>query len=84
MNTEFGIEVQQMQGAALVRLQGDITALAEERFDQTVQPWLQEGCTRMVLDFSGVEYINSAGIAVLIALISAMKERQGQLGAFGL
>ncbi|MBI3091206.1 MAG: STAS domain-containing protein [Candidatus Tectomicrobia bacterium] len=84
MSNEFHIEVQRTANGPLLRLRGDITAFAEARFDEAVQPLLKEGCAQMVLDFSGVDYINSAGIAVLIALVSAMKERNGDLAAIGL
>ena len=84
MSNEFEIEVQQTASAVVLRLRGDITTFAEERFDKAVQPLLQEGCMQMLLDFNGVDYINSGGIAVLIALVSAMKEREGRLAAYGL
>jgi anti-sigma B factor antagonist len=68
--------------AALVRIQGGFTAAAEELFSRACS---QADYARViVLDMSGVEYLNSYGIALLIILLRRTRERDQSLLAFGL
>ena len=62
-----------------------LTLAIEGRIDTTTAPQLEteikagtDGITELYLDFSGVEYISSAGLRVLLSAQKAMN-RQGKM-----
>ena len=66
-----------------------LTFTLEGRLDTTTSPQLEEdlkqsvgGVTELIFDFSGVEYISSAGLRVLLAAQKVMN-RQGSMKLTG-
>ena len=66
-----------------------LTFTLEGRLDTTTSPQLEEdlkqsvgGVTELIFDFSGVEYISSAGLRVLLAAQKVMN-RQGSMKLMG-
>lgn len=64
--------------------QGRVTLALEGRLDTTTAPALEqalsnafEGAEALVLDFSGLEYISSAGLRVLLMAEKQMSKRGG-------
>ena len=58
----------------------------EGRLDTTTAPQLEEalgsnliGITRLIIDFTGLEYISSAGLRVLLTAHKTMKKQEGKL-----
>lgn len=47
--------------------------------EHSVQERIQQGARKLVMDFSGVTYIDSAGIGVLAFLIGLMEEQGGKM-----
>jgi anti-sigma B factor antagonist len=47
--------------------------------EHTVRERIQQGARKLVLDFNGVNYIDSAGVGVLAFLIGSMEEAGGKL-----
>ncbi|WP_051273671.1 STAS domain-containing protein [Desulfotruncus alcoholivorax] len=65
-----------------LRLSGDITSEGEEEFKKMLP--LDEPSAPVVLDFAGVDYINSAGLALLIGLVRRCRESGRPVGAINL
>ncbi|GIK41007.1 MAG: hypothetical protein BroJett011_48400 [Chloroflexota bacterium] len=58
-----------------IDIQGEVTAAAE---DMLMEAYNQIGATRtIILNFSGLEYMNSSGIGLLVTLL-IRANRQGQ------
>ncbi len=69
---------------SVIRIEGDLTGAMEYPLMQTIQQATKQGTMYLILDLRSLNYMNSAGIGVLIALIDwAHKNRQHLLG-FGL
>jgi anti-sigma B factor antagonist len=71
-------------GVAIIDLQGEIDAFAENVLnDAYVDAESQESST-ILLNFSGVDYINSTGIALIVGLLARARKSHRRLLAFGL
>ena len=58
-------------GAVLVLdLQGDVTMFAEAELTRAYHQGVDSGARDLVLSFAGTDYINSAGIAIIISLLT--------------
>jgi len=69
---------------ALMDLQGDVTALAEKKMVAAYERAAAQKARLLILNFSAVNYINSAGMAIIITLLNKTQAQGGALRAFGL
>ncbi len=70
--------------ARVIEIKGDITAGSEEVLIDASSRASESGVKAIVLDFSGLDYMNSGGIGLLVTLlVRAQRQKQGVL-AFGL
>ncbi|MDF2668853.1 MAG: anti-anti-sigma factor [Paenibacillus sp.] len=85
MNGELVIEERAIAGGVILDMKGDLTKDAEGILLHQ-RKWAEEYSeeARVILNFSKVEYINSAGIAVLIRLAQTVKKASITLYAFGI
>jgi anti-sigma B factor antagonist len=69
---------------AVLDIQGDITASSEEALGEAYAE-AAEGATRaVVLNFTGLEYMNSGGIGLLVTLLVRANRAKQKLLAYGL
>jgi anti-anti-sigma factor len=79
---ELSAHVHDDAGTAVIELAGDVDRNAEPALEEA---YSQAGSARsIVLDFSGVHYINSTGIAVIVGLLARARANGQQLSARGL
>ncbi len=70
--------------ARVIDIKGDITAQSEDVLMDAYGRASQPGVRAIVLNFSGLDYMNSGGIGLLVTLlVRAQRQRQGVF-AFGL
>lgn len=50
-----------------------------EQFDDLVKSLIKEGVNKIVVNFAKANYIDSAGLAVLISTLQSIKQAQGDL-----
>jgi anti-anti-sigma factor len=79
---ELQAAVREHGGAAVIDLQGDVDGGAEAALDEAYAQG--RGAGVVVLNFSGAEYVNSTGIALIVQLLSRARSDGVRLGAFGL
>lgn len=60
------IDVERDGGAATVRIEGEVEFATAPRLRATLLDLAQDGATPVVLDLSGVSFLDSAGISLLI------------------
>lgn len=75
--------VRQQGGVWLIDFIGDLTTFADQDIHNAYRQ-IPDSCTAFVLNFSQCEYINSAGIAVIISLITQTRRKGQQVMAYGL
>jgi anti-anti-sigma factor len=65
-------------------LHGDIDVFADEALVDAYAAATRDGVTRLVLDFRGVGYINSTGIALIVRLLAEARRDRREVIAVGL
>jgi anti-sigma B factor antagonist len=71
-------------GVAVIGLTGDVTAACETELMDAYREAGRSEIRGIVLDFSGLDYMNSSGIGLLVTLLVRAKREGRQLSAFGL
>ena len=69
---------------AVIDIRGDVTAASEAILMSAYEDAARQGVRRLVLNFSGLEYMNSGGIGMLVTLLVRANRQNQQLAAFGL
>ena len=71
-------------GVAVIGLTGDVTAACEPELMDAYREAGRAEVGGIVLDFRGLEYMNSSGIGLLVTLLVRAKRDGRQLSAYGL
>jgi anti-anti-sigma factor len=66
----FSAAVESVPDAVRIRLAGDIDVAADEGLAEAYARVGALGSRRVILDFTGVGYINSTGIALIVRLLA--------------
>ena len=69
---------------SVMDVKGDITADSEVTLMEAYQKASSDSTTAIVLNFSGLEYMNSGGIGLLVTLLVRANRQKQKLIAFGL
>lgn len=79
MDTHFQVRLRSFERGIILDMNGDMTKLAEEEMlgQRSWETGLGASGPYLILNFTNVPYINSAGIAVLIRIV-----RAGMKGGF--
>ncbi len=71
-------------GVPILHIKGEITSEADEEIMNTYNLIPEAFRSRIILNFAETSYINSAGIATLISLITKVSEHSGKVEFSGL
>jgi anti-sigma B factor antagonist len=69
---------------AVVDIRGEVTAACEPVLMSAYEAASDGKTRRLVLNFAGLEYMNSGGIGMLVTLLVRANRQRQQLAAFGL
>jgi anti-sigma B factor antagonist len=69
---------------AIVDLSGDVTSLAEKKLLAAYEKAVAQKIKWLIFNFSKVNYINSAGMSVMITILTRSQNQGINLRAFGL
>jgi anti-anti-sigma factor len=69
----------QASEALVIAPRGRVDSVSSGELERRVITWLDRGARRMVIDLSGVEYISSAGLRVLLLAAKRLQPPQGAL-----
>ncbi len=79
------MDVRQAGGAvAVVDIKGEVTAACEPVLMSAYEEASGGGAARVLLNFTGLEYMNSGGIGMLVTLLVRAGRQHQQLAACGL
>jgi anti-sigma B factor antagonist len=78
------IGVDRVGAAALVRITGDVTSGSEHDLTEGYAAAVDGGARAVILDFSGMEYMNSGGIGLLVTILVRAQRSGVKLLATGL
>jgi anti-anti-sigma factor len=80
----FEPRVRHESGVVVIELNGDIDAFAEEELNTAYAQAASEDASPILLNFQGTGYINSTGIALIVALLARARKERRQVVASGL
>ncbi|MDQ3723005.1 MAG: STAS domain-containing protein [Actinomycetota bacterium] len=66
-------------GAHIICLRGEIHVTTAPRFAEHLTAAIESGKTAVVLDMTGVEFIDSTGLSVLLNGLRLLNQRRGRL-----
>src|SRR6201987_2554123 len=69
---------------AVVDIKGEVTAGCEPVLMSAYEEAGGSGTSKLVLNFAGLEYMNSGGIGMLVTLLVRANRQRQQLAAYGL
>lgn len=81
--TPFGATSRRTGSTAVIDLEGDVNRNAQAQLDSVFEEAVG-GSSKLVLNFTAVDYINSTGIALIVSLLAKAKGAGVPLSAFGL
>ena len=71
------VTVVQLEPVAVIAVQGPVDGLTAEPLTQSLAAHIAAGHSRMVVDFSGVHYISSAGLRALLMTLKGCRAKGG-------
>jgi anti-anti-sigma factor len=77
-------EVRQERGGVVLDLRGEINGFAQEALDAAYAEAESHHPEVILLNFEGVDYINSTGIALIVGLLAKARVSKRRLVAYGL
>jgi anti-sigma B factor antagonist len=69
---------------AVLDIAGEITSFSEEALMEAYTAGAADGTRAVILNFSGLEYMNSGGIGLLVTMLVRANRARQKLLAFGL
>jgi anti-anti-sigma factor len=78
MTQELAVTIRERGEVSIIDLRGDLTAATGELVEETYQKVTKAGGQKILFVFDKNNYINSAGIAVLVSITAESRE-QGQV-----
>ena len=70
-------------GVTFIELEGNLDSRSAAEFENSLRPFLGVSEPRLLLDFSRVDYISSAGIRVLLTALKTAKAKHGEIRCVG-
>jgi len=80
MTDEIQVDVQGVnEQTAIINLAGDVTTFAEKSINEAYQQVSGDGASNIIFNFRENDYINSAGIAILIGVVTEARKKNQRL-----
>lgn len=76
------IKIEEIDKLIILRLLGRLDASSSSILQDKLNVLINEGHFVILLDFSNMDYLSSAGLRVLLAFTKKCKENKGRLGIF--
>jgi anti-sigma B factor antagonist len=70
--------------ASIIEIEGELTAFAEQLLMDTYTAACTPGTRAILLNFHGLEYMNSSGIGLIVTLLIRVNRQKQKLLAYGL
>jgi len=67
------------EGISILRLLGRLDSNTSPDFEKKVFGVIEDGTTRLIVDFEDLDYISSAGLRVLLKAAKSVKRSEGKI-----
>jgi anti-sigma B factor antagonist len=71
-------------GSAVIDIKGEVTASCEAALSNAYEVASTPDTKKIVLNFTGLEYMNSSGIGMLVTILVRANRQHQKLAAYGL
>lgn len=78
------VETRLTEGIGIMDLSGEVTSFSEKVLQEAYEKFTEDGLKRIALNFENVSYINSAGMAIIISILTQSRKKEQTLRAWGL
>lgn len=78
------IDIEKVGKGVILRIEGRLDAPSTPSLEKEIQKLLQEDETHLLLDFTQVDYLSSAGMRLLLALTKKLKAKHGVVCLYSL
>lgn len=75
----FSSFVRQVDGSSVIDLSGDLDAHTAGQLERTIQDLLNHNSHKIVVNFSKLNYISSAGLGVFMGFIDEVRTKNGDI-----
>jgi|ERR1700730_3138697 anti-sigma B factor antagonist len=81
---DFSITIRQTDGISLVDINGNLTSFESAAFREAIQRLLKQGHKNIILNLTGLKYLDSSGIGELVRNYLSVVKRDGSMKVVGL
>ena len=78
MTVDLAIESRNENGWAVLQVRGEVDLYTSPQLRDGITELLDQGANRIVIDLSGIEFMDSPGLGVLVVGLKRAKERNGE------
>jgi anti-sigma B factor antagonist len=71
-------------GVVILSVDGNLDGEGTQDLENEVVAQLENGTTKLLFDFSGLDYINSSGLRVLVLAYQRLKKKSGTVAICGI
>lgn len=82
--SQIKMSVRHAEGAGIIDVEGEMTAFAEGVLMDAYNEASENGARAIILNFRGLEYMNSSGIGLLVTLLIRVNREGKKLLTYGL
>jgi anti-sigma B factor antagonist len=83
MSIQIEIDVAQVAAVTIVTVSGSIDSITAESLTQVLNDHVEAGNTKLVVDFSEVNYTSSAGLRSLLIALKSSRKKNGDMRLAG-
>jgi len=84
MSVGIHIDLEEIDQKIVLRIEGRIDAASASVLERRINKLIDEERNFLLLDFTRVDYLSSAGMRVLLAALKKIKAQKGTLGIFSI
>lgn len=78
------VETRVRDKIGILDISGEVTGFSEKIIEEAYEKFSKDGLKKISLNFEQVSYINSAGMAIIIGILTQSRKRGQTLRAWGL
>lgn len=84
MTVGLNIELDEIERKILIKVEGRLDAPSSPSLEKRINSLIEEGKYHILIDFSKIEYLSSAGLRLLLSATKKLKAKEGNLVLFSI
>ncbi len=84
MGVGLRIELEEIENRVILRIDGRLDASSAPILERKISSLIDEDHFHLILDFTRIDYLSSAGMRVLLSASKKLKAKKGALVLFGI